>query len=199
MKKNTKKSYRLTHNWIDVVNIVLFCILCPQNILGQEFIVISPRYTRAQTQLFKDSIVVRGDIESWGNLCFTEDKEYSKYPNGEKNRYELEFPYVLILANRYDNPQACYVIYDLITEMYDAYKIEMDSATINFILYYLNKGADLGDGECLKILYEFYIEGKYVIKNVEKANLYRQRYEKLFTCPMQLEKSYPLPHNLGVE
>lgn len=199
MKKNTKKSYRLTHNWIDVVNIVLFCILCPQNILGQEFIVISPRYTRAQTQLFKDSIVMRGDIESWGNLCFTEDKEYSKYPNGKKNRYELEFPYVLILANRYDNPQACYVIYDLITEMYDAYKIEMDSATINFILYYLNKGADLGDGECLKILYEFYIEGKYVIKNVEKANLYRQRYEKLFTCPMQLEKSYPLPHNLGVE
>ena len=69
-------------------------------------------------------------------VLFTNDKEYTKYPNGEKNRYELEFPYALILANRYDNPQACYVIYDLIMEMYDAYKIEMDSATMNFILFY---------------------------------------------------------------
>lgn len=185
MKKNTKKSCRLTNNCIYVINIVLFCLLCQQNILGQGFeVVTSPRYTRAQTRPFKDSIVLKGDVESWGNLCFTNDMEYTKYPNGKKNRYELEFPYVLILANRYDNPQACYSIYDLITEMYDAYKIEMDSATINFILFYLKKGADLGNGECLKRLYEFHIEGKYVTKNVEKANLYRQRYEDLFTCPM---------------
>lgn len=190
MKKNIKKSCRLTNNWIGIVNIILLCILWQQNILGQEFeIVTSPRYTRTQTQSFKDSIVMKGDVESWGNLCFTDDKEYTKYPNGEKNRYEMELPYVLILANRYDNPQACYSIYDLITEMYDAYKIEMDSATINFVLYYLNKGADLGSGECLKRLYEFYIDGKYVMKNVEKANLYRRRYEKQFTCPM-----YPIWH-----
>ena len=117
-------------------------------------------------------------------LVVAPSEDYTKYPNGEKNRYEMELPYVLILANRYNNPQACYSIYDLITEMYDAYKIEMDSATINFVLYYLNKGADLGSGECLKRLYEFYIEGKYVMKDVEKANLYRRRYEKLFTCPM---------------
>ena len=190
MKKNTKKLCRLTNNWISVVNIVLLCLLCQQNILGQEYeISTSPRYTRAQTRPFKDSIVLKGDVKSWGNLCFTNDKEYTKYPNGEKNRYELEFPYALILANRYDNPQACYVIYDLIMEMYDAYKIEMDSATMNFILFYLNKGADLGDRKCLRSLYEFYIEGKYVMKNVEKANSYRQRYEELFTCPM-----YPKCH-----
>ena len=190
MKKNTKKSCRLTNNCIYLINIVLLCLLCQQNILGQEYeISTSPRYTRAQTRPFKDSIVLKGDEEAWGNLCFTNDNEYTKYPNGEKNSYELEFPYVLILANRYDNPQACYEIYALIIEMYDAYKIEMDSATMNFILFYLNKGADLGDRKCLRSLYEFYIEGKYVMKNVEKANSYRQRYEELFTCPM-----YPKCH-----
>ena len=108
MKKNTKKLCRLTNNWISVVNIVLLCLLCQQNILGQEYeIFTSPSYTRAQTRPFKDSIVLKGDEEAWGNLCFTNDNEYTKYPNGEKNSYELEFPYVLILANRYDNPQAC--------------------------------------------------------------------------------------------
>ena len=190
MKKNTKKSWLLTNNWSGVINIVFFYILCQQNILGQGCeIITSPRYTRVQTQLFKDRIVQNGDILSWGNLCFTNDTEYSKYPNGCKNRYELEFPYALILANRYDNPQACYSIYDLITEMYDAYKMEMDSTTINFVLYYLNKGADLGDGACLKKLYEFNVEGKYVSKNVEKAYLYKQRYEEMFSCPM-----YPIWH-----
>lgn len=185
MKKNTSKSCRLTNNRIYVFHIFLCCILCQQNLLGQNFeIVTSPRYTRVQTRQFKDSIVLKGDVVSWGNLCFTDEKECTKYPNGEKNRYELEFPYVLILANRYDNPQACYSIYDLITEMYDAYKIEIDTATINFVLFYLKKGADLGDGECLKRLYEFYIEGKYITKDVEKANTYRRRYEDLFNCPM---------------
>lgn len=185
MKKNTKKSYWEMNNSICVLFILLCCILFQHNIFGQNFeIVTSPRYTLAQTRPFKDSIILKGDVEAWGNLCFTDDKEYTKYPNGKKNRYEMEFPYVLILANRYDNPQACYSIYDLITEIYDAYKIEMDSATINFVLFYLNKGADLGDGECLKRLYGFYIEGKYIAKDVAKANSYRQRYEELFCRPM---------------
>lgn len=198
MKKNTIKSYRLTNNCVRMIDIVLFCILCQQNILCQEFdIVTSPRYTRGQTQNFKDSIVLKGDVESWGDLCFTYDNEYSIYPNGKINRYELEFPYVLILANRYDNPQACYSIYDLITEMYDAYNIKMDSATTNFVLYYLNKGADLGDGGCIKKLYELYIEGKYVVKNAEKAYFYKKRYEELFTCPMypKWHRYYTIPES----
>ena len=153
--------------------------------MSQKYeIITSPRYTRAQTLPFKDSIVLKGDIESWGNLCFTNEKEYSNYPNGQINRYELQLPYALILANRYGNPQACYDIYELITELYEAYNIEMDSATINFVLFYLNKGADLRNGECLKRLYDFYIEGKYVTRDVKKANSYRQRYEELFSCPM---------------
>lgn len=126
------------NNSICVLFILLCCILFQHNIFGQNFeIVTSPRYTLAQTRPFKDSIILKGDVEAWGNLCFTDDKEYTKYPNGKKNRYEMEFPYVLILANRYDNPQACYSIYDLITEIYDAYKILcslMSATTIETVM-----------------------------------------------------------------
>ncbi|HOF16087.1 MAG TPA: hypothetical protein PLP76_04275 [Bacteroidales bacterium] len=171
MKKNIKKLSQVTNNCFFKVIFILFFTLWQINTFGQNFVT-TPCYTRAQTQCFKDSIVLKGDIESWFWLGCTNDKEYPKYSNGKKNRYELEFPYVLILANRYDNPQACHSIYVMITELYDAYKIEMDSATIEFVLFYLNKGAELGDEGCLKKLYEFYIEGKYVDKDVEKANSY---------------------------
>ena len=69
MKKNTKKLCRLTNNCIYVINIVLLCLLCQQNILGQEYeIFTSPSYTRAQTRPFKDSIVLKGD-EEHGETC----------------------------------------------------------------------------------------------------------------------------------
>ena len=174
MKKNIRKSSQKKNN------ICLFCIItttmlfCFQQSMGQT-IVTSPRFSRQQTQQYKDSIVLNGDSESWFWLSCTNENDYPKFADGRKNRYELEFPYVLVLANRYDDPQACFEIYVLIKELYDSYHIGMDENTINFVLFYLNKGADLGNVACLRTLYHMYFNGINVIKDLDKANTYKMR------------------------
>lgn len=124
-------------------------------------------------------------MDSWFWLSCTNDNEYPKFADGTKNRYELEIPYVLVLANRYNNAYACEEIYNLIKELYDSYNLEWDSQTIDFVLSYLNKGANLGRKSCLYKLYDFYLNGKYVCKDIEKANYYKKRIEELdgSACP----------------
>lgn len=185
MKINIKKSRLMVNkHYFYFIIVFIFIIIIQINAFSQN-IIATPQYSRLQTQCFKDSIILNGDLESWFWLTCTKDKEYPKYSNGQNNRYELEFPYVLILANRYNDPQACYAIYDIITELYDAYNIEMDSGTIQFILFYLNKGASLGERGCLRKLYELYSEGKYIDKDMDKANEYKIQFDAITdgVCP----------------
>lgn len=176
MKKDTKILFR-TINKSTCVSIVLLFILIQHKLICQT-IVTTPRYSRIETQSFKDSIVLKGDMDSWFWLSCTDNTEYS-------SRYELEIPYVLVLANRYNNPYACEEVFILIKELYDSYNLEWDSQTIEFVLFYLNKGADLGRKSCLYKLYDFYLNGKYVCKDIEKANHYKKKIEELDggACP----------------
>ena len=183
MKKGTKILFR-TLNKLTCGSIVLLFMLIQHKVICQT-IVTTPRYSRLETQSFKDSIVLKGDMDSWFWLSCTNDNEYPKFADGTKNRYELEIPYVLVLANRYNNAYACEEIYNLIKELYDSYNLEWDSQTIDFVLSYLNKGANLGRKSCLYKLYDFYLNGKYVCKDIEKANYYKKRIEELdgSACP----------------
>lgn len=183
MKKNIKKLCQ-KKNSIRLLCIIPVLICIQQSVFGQT-IVTTPRLSRQQTQQYKDSIILNGDLESWFWLSCTNEKDYPKFSNGKKNRYELEFPYVLILANRYDNPQACYDIYVLIKELYDSYHIKLDTNTIDFVLFYLNKGADLGSIDCLKELYYMYCNGINVTKDLNKANIYKMKLNSAteISCP----------------
>ena len=119
MKKGTKILFR-TLNKLTCGSIVLLFMLIQHKVICQT-IVTTPRYSRLETQSFKDSIVLKGDMDSWFWLSCTNDNEYPKFADGTKNRYELEIPYVLVLANRYNNAYACEEIYNLIKELYDSY------------------------------------------------------------------------------
>ena len=110
---------------------------------------ISPIYSLREGYLFKENIVTKGDRRSFINLKFLEDKYRPKYQNNDHNRYEGMFPYALILANRYNDSEACDYIYISTIELYKYYNIELDTATALFLLYYLEKGGKQGDESCI--------------------------------------------------
>lgn len=159
---------------------VICCLLTINEVLGQnDIITITPQYTLIQTGEFKDKIILEGDIHSLFSLGCLYENEYSKCKNGDPNRYEVEIPYYLIMANRYSDPWACYMIYKRTVELYKAYGLEMDEDTLNFILYYLNKGADMDGENCLRELYYIYKHGILVQQDDEKYRAYWKRYETI--------------------
>ncbi|MBQ7490144.1 MAG: hypothetical protein IJT51_06480 [Bacteroidales bacterium] len=177
-----------------MIIIAVLALLLPDNVSAQENFreTFSPRYTRAQTQKFKDSVMLSGDWNSAAYISWIYDKEFSRMKNGDDNTYELEIPYLLVLANRYNDGRACYAIYNETRTMYHGYGLEMDHGTIEFLLYYLTKGAELGDAGCCRELCVFYTYGIYVEADADKAKKYRDMFEYSFKeCGMPILEIRP--------
>ena len=136
-----------------------------------EEIIMNPKNTQAQTQEYKDRIVLYGD-SCFSQIIFRDDEGYVKYMNGERNIYELEIPYLLIMANRYNKPWACFQIYTSTMELYNGYGLDLDSNTVDFLLFYLKRGAEMNDIPCLTTLYTWYNDGIYVPLDKNKAHEY---------------------------
>lgn len=155
MKKNIKDSCRIKGIpnkclWFLVVSILLTTdgIVYCQTIVTN----VSPRYSVKECRIAKDSIVLKGDMYAYGKMGFPMDKDFPKFSDGENNPYELYIPYALVLANRYDNATACYDIYIFTIQLYKHYNIDIDEGTREFLIYYLEKGARLGDKFCKEAL-----------------------------------------------
>lgn len=165
-----------------LIIVAMLALLLPDKVASQENLreTLSPRYTRTQTQKFKDSVMLSGDWNSAVYISWLYDKEFSRMMNGDDNSYELEIPYLLVLANRYNDGRACYQIYSETKDMYHGYGLKMDPGTIEFLMYYLTKGADMGHAGCCRELCVFYTYGIYVEADADKAKKYRDMYENSF-------------------
>lgn len=85
------------------------------------------------------------------------------------------FLYVsLIMANKYNYPLAYYNVFHCLVKQSNKKEFEalgdLDEKTKKMALDYLIIGAERGDKQCQNILGNYYIEGKYLKKDVEKGN-----------------------------
>lgn len=114
---------------------------------------ITPKLNEKQIIELKRKIVKEGEKSDYDMLFL----QTEVLQNGWDNSYELLLPYALILANKYNDGFACYEVYRLTKKFYKTNDIPMDSATNDFIMFYLHKGAKLNDKYCiqeLQIIYE---------------------------------------------
>lgn len=80
----------------------------------------------------------------------------------------------LIMANKYNYPPAYMEVYNCLTGLPNKKDFteldDLDEKTRALALKYLIEGSGLGCGECKQFLGRYYIDGKYVPKDIERGN-----------------------------
>lgn len=116
----------------------MWVILLHQGLMAQNtnFVTLDPIYSHQEIKALKMQFMYHGD-----------DWSYKEYMN---NNFDYDqFAYALLMANKYNNLRSCYYVYwCLIEDLYEKYGVDVDSATYNFVLPYLEKGASLGEANC---------------------------------------------------
>lgn len=162
-------------------------ILSITGVLSAQEFAITPQYIRAETETLKNDIILSGDEGAMSEIGHLKDSEYF-WHNGRPNTYEIDIPYLLIMANRYNSISACLNIYTSTKSLYDNYGLTIDAGAWEFISFYLQKGADLPAANrmdslcqifCLDVLYKIYSEGKSGNPDIKKAEEYKKRAESL--------------------
>ena len=93
----------------------------------------------------------------------------------DNNRESDLLPFSIYMVNEFNNYEFCYDVflgYYLKQNLINDNKYSLDKLNNNDLdsaIFYLKKGADLKDFQCMKRLGEYYLEGKYVIKNLEEG------------------------------
>ena len=107
-------------------------------------------------------------LESGDSYC------YDIYCQHAEQRNML---YDLLMADKYNNPLACYMVYsNIVVFMGEKYKYTIDKELWNLAFYYLKKGADLNSYECISVLVRIYEKGTpFVPADTLKANNYREK------------------------
>lgn len=93
-----------------------------------------------------------------------------------ENYFEF-LPYALIMANKYDYSFAYFDVFDCIWQIYDngldneIYLLDsLDANTQKMAIDYLKKGVKKGNKNCMEVLGDYYIVGKYVQKDTLLGN-----------------------------
>lgn len=131
---------------------------------GGSFTTITPQLSCNEVEQCKSNIIHSGNWEDYVLLSH------------QKIEMDSLVKYAVVLANMYNNDQACFEVFRLTTLSYKKKHIEMDSNIISYVLGYLEKGAGLGNQRCKKELYYIYSTGTYVEKDIEKAEKYQSTY-----------------------
>lgn len=121
-----------------IVVIIYLVYLFPEESQAQDTTVvfIDPVYSQKEMRNFNMRFLHTGDDWSY--------KQYMNYNYDYK-----QFAYALLMANKYNNKDACYDVYwSLVQDLYERYDVEIDSATYDLVFPYLDKGATLGDANC---------------------------------------------------
>ena len=109
----------------------------------------------------KKLVKEKGDIDAYDELSLAE------LPEGEF------FLYALYMANKYNYPLAYYDVYYSLVEFCGEKNV--DENTLNLALYYLKKGAELEDWNCMRELSLLYLTGKYVPLDSVKGKELRKK------------------------
>lgn len=135
-----------------------------QVLMDGNFTTITPQLSCHEIEQCKYNIIHSGNWEDYVLLSL------------QKIEMDSLVEYAVLLADLYNNDQACFEVFRLTTLSYKKKNIEMDSNIISFVLAYLEKGAGLGNQRCKKELYYIYSTGMYVEKDIKKAEKYRSTY-----------------------
>lgn len=118
-----------------------------------------PNYTLEQLNEFKKKVVAKGDKDSYNALLYLS-------PSYDR------LPYSIIMAQRYGNKLANYMVYVEMTDMYKAIGVQMDSITIQFVLDNLKIAADYGMSFADAEMARRYLYGQDVQQDTIKAKEY---------------------------
>ena len=106
-------------------------------------------------------LVEQGDIDAYKQLYIY----FSTGQNG--NSTEEILPYALLMANKYNYDRAYFDVFNCLWALYSERTSSLclldslDETTRNLALEHLQKGAELGEINCLWRLGTYYFEGKY--------------------------------------
>ena len=157
-------------NWIKklILTIIFGCMIHSMN--GKKEIILVENINRRPSEEYIDSCT--SNFLKTGN-----HKDYFTYVE-HSNKTNLA--YDLLMADKYNNPDACYFVYLYLTELGEKYEYKIDSKVWDLAFYYLHKGAELNDFDCLIRLSIIYKEGnEFVLPDTMKSNYYRAKYDSI--------------------
>lgn len=116
---------------------------------------ISMNQVESSPQNYKNLVIEKGDIDAYNTLSI----EYLDY------KYPEEFLlYAMIMANKYDYPQASFDVFTCLTDVYMSDLNKMDSISANMAINYLIKAYKSHHHQAQEIV------DKYSIMYNEKLN-----------------------------
>lgn len=104
----------------------------------EQDLLLNGYYSREKLRLCDSTIRLYGSVNDYDEMC-----KAGKY---------MSLYYSFIMANKYQYAPACYNLYQQIIQMYTPNNKPIDSNTYNMAVFYLQKGAKLGDVTCIREL-----------------------------------------------
>ena len=136
--------------------IVLSLIGCKEN--SRDHVFSMNTATRPEKEL-EQLILQKGDASAYYELSI----QYLDYG------YERFLPFALIMANKYNYPQAYFDVYSCLTDLYGCYMDEelylLDETTQKMAIEYLQEGSLKGHSQSRETLGEYYMQGIYFEKD----------------------------------
>ena len=115
--------------------------------------------------------------EKWDRESYLELKDAEFYYSPYSENY---IKYSYIMANHFNDGSACYDFANEIINWYHQNKLKLDSAATSQVIYYFEKGANLGDDYCKTALYLLFSNGGFtgykgiVEIDTARANKYKK-------------------------
>ena len=136
------------------------------------------------TSLIEDSL--KQQVVKYGNhnaykelytLCLPDDELCMP----TTKEYDMLF-YHLLMAEKYDDRDACYEMYQLLFGYEDNVFVKSNNPKINeMALYYLRKGSDLDHYVCTKVIYNLLKKNKLPRHEWKPIKYYKQKKDSLFS------------------
>lgn len=143
---------------ISIIGCVILLVSCNNNVDNLE----KNRTTPLKSELIND-IVLNGNINSYNSLLFY-------YPD------EIDVVSTAVcMVEQYGYRRACSDIFYAFYSAFNDNAIAIDSTTQKYLLYYINKGIELMDTDCVWIMCRMYLTGTFVEKDTSIAKNYLMR------------------------
>jgi len=156
MKIKVKPNILINLRNIQLIIWILFlAVACKHKDKQSNVEVITMNDTRPINDL-KELVLKKGDTVAYDEL-------HIAYLNEEHSQEYLL--YSIVMANKYNHPQANCRVYYCLTDIFKDNDLEIDKETMALAIKYLKRGAEQNDGESLKRLGELYLDGKYLPKD----------------------------------
>ena len=116
-----------------------------------------------ERELLISDIIKEGNIESYNSFIFNYHDDIKCIPLS------------IYMIEKYNYGHACYQMFSYFCNLFEYDSLILDSASKEYLLYYLKKGVDLEDTTCIWAMSNLYISGIYVEKDTVLAKKYIMR------------------------